>query len=125
MSKGDALHKEVIRKSNMRQYILTGAGLGLYFGYFFRPSTEPSIVSVVGLSLLITIVMTCIRLWKREREQLLRFALMTWLNYAAILAVLAGRHYALAIGGKSAVIAMTTIFGALAGYRMALKEERA
>ena len=103
----------------MRQYILTGAGLGLYFGWFFRPVREPNFMVALGLSLFITLVMTLIRLWRSDRAQLLQRAGITFVQYLLVLAVLEARHFAFDAGGRFGVIALTTIFGALGGYLMA------
>lgn len=115
------MNKKTASMSHLRQYVLTGAALGLYFGWFFRPLRDPSIVTILLLSTVITIVMTCIRMWRREWEQLAKRAASTWVNYALILAVLEARHFAFDLGGRPAVIVMTILFGALAGYRMATK----
>ena len=106
----------------VRQYVLMGAGVGLYFGYFFRPTVEPSIVTIVGLSILITIIMTSLQFYRGERENMLMKAGVTFLQYGALLAVLTARHYAFDFGGRPAVIVMTTVMGALSGYWMVYKE---
>ncbi len=113
------MKQKSIESANLRQYILVGAGLGLYFGWFFRPMTEPTFSVVITLSVLITIVMTLLRLFKRDRENLLRRTIVTFFQYAAVLAILQARHYAFDFGGRTAVIIMTTFFGALSGYIMA------
>ena len=51
-------------RATIWRYVLTGAGLGLYFGLFFRPLREPNLLLVVVLSLLaalITVVFQMIR----------------------------------------------------------------
>lgn len=108
---------------NIRQYLLTGAGLGLYFGWFFRPVREPSLWVVFGLSIVVTIVMTLLRLWRGEREQLLKRAAITMIKYIFVLSILEGRHLAFDAGGRVAVVAMTVIMGAFGGYWMARQEQ--
>lgn len=106
------------RAELLRRYALVGAGLGIYFGFFFRPVREPSLVVVVGLSLLIAAVMTGIKLARGERLsplQLLKDAGITFAKYALVLTILEGRHLAYDFGGRWAVTAMTTVMGALTG----------
>lgn len=101
-----------------RRYVLTGAAIGLYFGLFFRPVREPSLLLVVGLSLLIAVVNMTIRLARGERlplATLLKESALTFFRYAFMLAVLEGRHLAYDWGGKTAVALLTTSMGAVAG----------
>lgn len=108
----------------LRQYILTGAGIGLYFGWFFRPMRDPSLYTVVGLSLVITVVMTLLRLYRGERKRLIQSAGATFVQFALVIAMLEARHFAFDFGGRFAVIIFTTIMGAVSGYWMAYKEVR-
>ena len=111
----------------MRQYALTGAALGLYFGWFFRPVREPSLWIVIGLSVLVTIVITILRLVRKDRPSLSKLAQnagLIFVKYAVALSVLEGRHFAFDWGGKVAVIIMTTIMGALAGVWYAYEQTR-
>ncbi len=109
-------------QSHLRQYILTGAALGLYFGWFFRPLREPSLWTIVGLALTVTIVMTLLRVRRGEREELLQYAGGTFVRYAVGIAILELRHPVFDWGGRIAVTVMTTACGALFGYWMARKE---
>ena len=111
-----------VMSQTMRQYILTGAGLGLYFGWFFRPMREPSFTIVFGLSLFIALVMTAIRFFRGQREQLLRRALSSYVRYIIVLGVLEGRHLAFDAGGRVAVIGMTVVLGALMGAWLAYQD---
>lgn len=118
--------------SRLRRYVLTGAALGLYFGYFFRPLREPTVLSsvllVAGLSLLGALVVTLLRLRRlenREAGSLVRYGFSMWLTFALLLAMQEGRHYANALGGRLATIVFTTLVGAGLGWwyaRMAEKE---
>jgi hypothetical protein len=102
----------------LRRYALVGAGLWDYFGYFFRPVSEPSLLIVVGLSLLITLVTFVLKLIRKERPplpELLRGAGLTFIRYVLILTVLEGRHLAYDFGGRLAATAFTILMGALAG----------
>lgn len=108
----------------VRNYVLTGASIGIYFGYFYTPSEqEPTIITIAGLGILITIVMMLLRLYRGEREKTLWYAGKTFLQYTILLAVLATRRYVLEFGGLPALIAMTTIMGGLIGYYWVKYEE--
>lgn len=120
------------RTALLKRYALVGAGLGIYFGFFFRPVREPSLLVVVGLSLLIAVVTVILKLVRRERpslNQLLKDAGITFAKYALVLAVLEGRHLAHDYGGRWAVTVMTTVMGALVGlwwgYEQTVKDGRA
>lgn len=109
--------------SRRQRYVLVGAALGLYFGYFFRPVREPNILSslllVAGLSLLAALVVTLLRMRRpenREAGRLVRYGLSMWLTFALFLAMQEGRHYAHALGGRLATIIFTTIAGAALGW---------
>jgi ABC-type Mn2+/Zn2+ transport system permease subunit len=109
--------------SRRQRYVLVGAALGLYFGYFFRPVREPDILSsvllVAGLSLLAALVVTLLR-WRRADNQetgsILRYGLGMWLTFALFLVMQEGRHYANALGGRLATMIFTTIAGAALGW---------
>lgn len=105
--------------SKRQRYLLTGAGLGLYFGLFFRPLREaPSLGLVLGLSLLSAFLMTLLQLRNPEQRslpRLLTYGLSTWVAFAFALAVLEGRHLAYEIGGRAATAAFTTLSGAIGG----------
>ena len=107
----------------MRQYIMIGGALGLYFGWFFRPAGEPAISIVFTLSAVIVVVMVAIWMWRGEREKIFRRAIQTYAKYVLILGILQGRHLALAMGGRPAVIAMTVIMGMVAGAWMSTNSD--
>lgn len=103
----------------VRRYVLTGAALGLYFGLFFRPVREPSLLLVVGLSLLAAAATVGLRLVRGERPsfgRLLKDFAFTWGKFALVLAIFEGRHLAHDFGGRMAVTLMTTALGALTGW---------
>ena len=95
-----------------------GAGLGLYFGLFFRPAREPSLMIALGLSAVITVVMFVIRLFQRDRlpfQDILKEVPINFLQYLLILAVLEGRHLAWDLGGRVATTILTTLMGIVTG----------
>ncbi|MFT5194911.1 MAG: ABC-type Na+ efflux pump permease subunit [Cellvibrionaceae bacterium] len=104
--------------ANLQKHILVGAGLGLYFGLFFRPAREPSLWIALGLSILITVVMFLLKVFRKDRPPvlvLLKEAPFTFLQYLLILAVFEGRHLAYDFGGRTATTVLTTIMGAITG----------
>jgi hypothetical protein len=110
------------------RYVLTGAALGLYFGYFSTPVREElSLLVVAGLSLLAALLLSLLRLRRPENRAagpLLRYALRTWLTFALFLAMLEGRHIAYDLGGRLATVVFTTIAGAGLGWWYARTAEQ-
>ena len=106
----------------LRQYILAGAGLGLYFGLFFRPVREPNLAVALSLALLATAVMSGITLFRKDRPPLTdlgKTAVATFIKFFLILLLLEARHYAYDLGGKWLVTIFTTLLGAGAGWWLA------
>ena len=117
--------KPKVRSGLLRQYILAGAGLGLYFGLFFRPMREANFAVAVALALLATAVTSGLTLLKKDRPPLTevgKTAVTTFIKFALILALLEGRHYVYDLGGKWLVAAFTTLLGAGAGWWLAQKD---
>lgn len=116
------LSKPKARAGLLRQYLLAGAGLGLYFGLFFRPVREPNFAVAVALALLATAVITTLALLKKNRPplgDLGRTAVTTFIKFGLVLALLECRHYAYDLGGKWLVTVFTTLLGAGAGWWLA------
>lgn len=113
-------------KTAVLQFILVGAGLGLYFGLFFRPLREPNFAVAVALALLATAVFTIPSLLKKNRPTLGEWgktAVTTFVKFALILSLLEVRHYVYDLGGKWLVAAFTTLLGAAGGYWMAQRDK--
>lgn len=113
-------------KTAVTQFILVGAGLGLYFGLFFRPLREPNFAVAVALALLATAVFTIPSLLKKNRPTLGEWgktAVTTFVKFALILSLLEVRHYVYDLGGKWLVAAFTTLLGAAGGYWMAQRDK--
>lgn len=105
-------------ESIWQRYALTGAAIGLYFGWFFRPLREPSWNMVIGLSLLAALITMGLRTVKSKQFVLrvfVRETAVSWLQFALFLAILEGRHLVYDWGGKTAVSLFTTLMGALMG----------
>ncbi|MEM7119262.1 MAG: hypothetical protein AAF614_43005 [Chloroflexota bacterium] len=108
-----------------------GAALGLYFGISFRPRTDPTIITVLGLGILAGLVMTLFQAFRNERPSFVEFLKQfggNALKFSLFLAVLALRHPLYEFGGLIAVTAMTTIMGAIFGgwygYQQQQQESR-
>ncbi|NOZ51294.1 MAG: hypothetical protein GXP37_14820 [Chloroflexi bacterium] len=100
------------------QLVLVGGGIGLYLGLFFEPLREPSLSLMLELAFLIAVVMTFLRWLRGERPPLaglLRYGVMSFVKFGFVLAALEGRHLAYDVGGRLAVIVMTTFLGVVAG----------
>ncbi|MBK8902758.1 MAG: hypothetical protein IPM53_16330 [Anaerolineaceae bacterium] len=113
-------------KTAVTQYILVGAGLGLYFGLFFRPLREPNFLAAVALALLAAAAVTILGLLKKARPtlpELGKTAVTNFIKFALVLALLEGRHYAFDLGGKWLVTAFTTVLGGLAGWWLAQSDK--
>ena len=114
--------KPKARPNLLRQYLLVGGGLGLYFGYFFRPVRGANFAVALALALLATTVFVVPALLKKNRPplgELGRTAVFTFIKFALILALLEGRHFVYDLGGKWLVTVFTTLLGAAAGWWLA------
>ena len=110
------------------RYILVGAALGLYFGYFFRPVREPSIVTALILAAIAAVVTVALRWFRGVRPTLpglLRMLFLTFISYALFLFILEGRHLAYDAGGRILTVLFTTISGAVTGAVFAYNQSRA
>jgi len=105
-----------------QRYIMTGAAIGLYFGYFFRPAREPSLLFIFGLS--VVIVAVTLLLKRPPLADIPKIAMTTFLKYSLLLAVLEGRHLFYDWGGRWATMAMTGAMGALTGLWFAYEKRR-
>lgn len=118
--------KKMTGNQLLTRYALTGGALGFYFGFFFRPARQPNLLFVLGLALLITLVMTGIKLY-RERPSLpdlLKSAAGTFLKAILFLILLELRHPVYDYGGRMAVTIFMTLMGVLAGLWYAYDQMR-
>lgn len=105
--------------ASLSRHVLTGAALGLYFGLFFRPAREPSLLVVLGLSLISALAITLLQLRHPEQRnagRLLRYFLKSWAGFALVLAMLELRHYFYDLGGRLATSLFTVVYGAALGF---------
>lgn len=104
---------------SLSRHLLTGAALGLYFGVFFRPAREPSLLLAVGLSLASALAITLLQLRhpeKRSGRVLLPYFFKAWGGFALVLAMLELRHVFYNFGGRLATTVFTTLYGAALGF---------
>jgi len=106
----------------LQRYVLAGAAIGFYFGYFFRPVREPNLLTIIGLSAVIVVVTLLLK--RPPLANVPKLALYTFIKYGVLLAVLEGRHIVYEIGGRWATVALTGIMGALAGVWFAYDKRR-
>jgi hypothetical protein len=120
------MSKKLTTNQLLSRYGLTGGAIGLYFGLFFRPARQPSLLFVLGLAILITLVMTAIKVY-RERPSLgglLKSAALTFLKSILFLILLESRHPVYEYGGKFAVTIYMTVMGILGGLWYAYEKIR-
>jgi disulfide bond formation protein DsbB len=96
-----------------QRYALTGAAIGLYFGFFYQPSGDPDYGIAIILSVLAALVTVVIHSWKKHlpMSAILKDFFDMLILYLVFLLALAFRHVADNLGGRPAVILVTTITG--------------
>lgn len=120
------MSKKLTRNQLITRYALTGGALGLYFGLFFRPARQPSVLFALILAFLIMLVMTGFKVF-RERPsipELLKAAVINFVKASLFLVLLEIRHPIYDYGGKVAVTIFMTVSGALAGLWYAYDQIR-
>lgn len=119
---GTRVRGERAWRQGLGRYLLTGAGIGLYFGYFFRPVRETSLFAPVILGAIAALVMVAIKRpgWSNAPG----LAASTFVKFTFIFAILEARHLAYDWGGKLPTIIMTTAMGLLTGLWFAYESCR-
>lgn len=113
------------RSSELGRYVLTGAGLGLYFGLFFQPLREPNLLTPPVLGFVAALLMTLLTLRRPEARSLpaaLRYGLRAWLGLTLALLLLEARHPVYGAAGKAGVTVFMTVMGAAAGVLYAWRD---
>lgn len=111
-------------KNLLIRYLITGAGLGLYFGVFFRPivAREPDLLMPVALGIIGGLITAGIRVW-RARPVNLKVAVQqgvtSVLAFVLFLVMMELRIWAFTQGGKLGVILLTTVTGIIIGLGLA------
>ena len=109
----------------MQRFILIGAGIGLYYGIFYKSSgVDPDYGIAIILSIFAALITTVIRFWKKKQpfSVVIKYYFEMLLLYSVFLLSLAGRHLAEQIGGRFAVAVFTTLTGIFLGYFMAIQK---
>lgn len=120
--------KKITTNQLLTRYALTGGGIGLYFGLFFRPARDPNLWFVLMLTGLVTVVTVAVAAWQKRPlslNQLLKTAVSTFVKTFIFLVLLELRHPLYNWGGKIAVTLFMTAMGALAGLGYAVEKIRA
>lgn len=119
--------KPKIKQHPWTRSVWIGAAFGLYFGIFFRPDADPTIITVVGLGILAGLAMTLFQAFRGERPSFLTFLKQfasNSLKFTFVLAILAARYPLYDASGPVAVTIMTTIMGAIAGGWYGYQEQK-
>lgn len=109
------------------RYVATGAALGAYFGFFFRPQRSANLLSPILLGLaaaLFTMLLQWLRKDKLSAGERLRRFLTLWLGFGLVLAGLELRHWMFAVGGRWLTLAGSAGLGALLGWWMSRNPQR-
>ncbi len=118
--------KSAYEIGRMQRYILIGAGIGLYYGIFYKSSgTDPDYGIAIVLSILAALLTTVIRFWRKKEpfSVVIKYYFEMLLLYSVFLLSLAVRHLAEQIGGRFAVAVFTTLTGTFLGYFMATRKK--
>jgi hypothetical protein len=118
-------NKSAYEIGRMQRYILIGAGIGLYYGLFYKPSSaDPDYGIAIVLSIFAALITVVVRFWKKKQPfaVVIKYYFEMLLLYSVFLLTLAGRHLAEQIGGRVAVALFTTLTGTFLGYFMATRK---
>jgi hypothetical protein len=111
---------------SIQRYLLIGAGIGLYYGLFYKPSgADPDYGIAIVLSIFAALITVLIRFWGKKQpfSVIINNFFELLLLYSVFLLTLAARHLAEQIGGKYGVMLFTTFTGTCLGYFMATRKK--
>ena len=117
--------KSAYEIGRMQRYILIGAGIGLYYGLFYKPSSvDPDYGIAIVLSIFAALITVVVRFWKKKQPfvVVVKYYFEMLLLYSVFLLTLAGRHLAEELGGRVAVALFTTLTGIFLGYFMSTRK---
>jgi len=118
--------KEAIQIGMIQRYLLIGAAIGLYYGLFYRSSdVQPDYGIAIMLSVLAALITVVVRFWKKKQPfpVILKYFFEMLLLFSVFLLTLAIRQLADQIGGRFAVVLVTTLSGIGLGYFMATRKK--
>jgi hypothetical protein len=114
-------NEKISKSRRYTQYALVGAALGLYYGIFYQPTTNPDFGIAVTLSLFAALITVLVRSWKKgfTFQKIAKDFFLMFGFFLIFLLSLVFRTIAFQYGGKTAVIVETTMAGIVLGLLMA------
>ena len=106
------------------RYLLTGAGIGLYFGFFYRPlvEREPNLFMPIALGIVGGLITAGVRVWRTRPITPLKAVLQgvtSVLAFVLFLVMMELRILAFTAGGRLGVVLLTTVTGVIIGLGLA------
>jgi hypothetical protein len=113
--------KKTLFNRKLIQYGLTGAALGVYYGVFYKPTSEADVGMAVILSIFAALVTVVIRSWRKgfTFKKIAKEFLIIFAFFLIFMLSLTLRKLAFDLGGKILVVIETTISGIVMGLLMA------
>ncbi len=116
--------KKELFRGKLIQYGLVGGALGLYYGLFYTPGTEPDVLIAIVLSVFAALVTVIVRSWRKgfPLKKIFNDFLKIFFFFLIFMLSIALRKTAYDLGGKPLVIAETLISGVGLGLLMAWQQ---
>jgi len=116
--------KKTLYQRKLAQYAFVGGALGLYYGIFYKPGTEPDVAMAILLSGFAALVTVIFRSWRKGYEfiKIVKDYLMMFLFFMIFMISITLRRTAFDMGGQPLVIAETVVSGVLLGLLMAWQQ---
>jgi hypothetical protein len=113
--------KKTLFNRKLIQYGLTGAALGVYYGIFYKPTTDADVGMAVLLSIFAALVTVLIRSFRKgfPFKKIAKDFLIIFGFFLIFMLSLTLRKLAFDLGGKVLVVVETTISGIIMGLLMA------
>jgi hypothetical protein len=107
------------------KYVLIGAGLGFYNGFFYHPSGTTDFETAIELAILAAAITTILRSWKRRYSfvKIMKEFISILIPLLIFMLSLASREFALKTGGKLLVVVECTLAGSILGLLVAWQWE--
>lgn len=108
-------------RGKLIQYGLVGSALGMYYGIFYKPTSESDIGTAIILSVFAALLTVLIRSWRKgfTFKKIVIDFLMIFAFFLVFMLSITLRKTAYDFGGQALVIAETTISGIVVGLLMA------